>query len=137
MPQAHQGFTSQNQGHVTCCEDRLRHLTNASFRSACPLSSVRSRRFSTALLMLSIITYIVHHSRRSHMAIINPLSCCPVPCRLFRGGLDSSTQVHRPESPSVARDQCRGGGEFWVTSLGMLWEMSLHAELIKTHALLS
>lgn len=45
-----------------------------------------------------------------------------------------------PGSPSVARDQCKGGGEFWGDvfghALGMLWEMNMHAELIKLGTLL-
>jgi hypothetical protein len=40
------------------------------------------------------------------------------------------TQVHRPGSPSVARDQLEAGESSGVTSLGMLWDMRWHAEVI-------
>jgi hypothetical protein len=42
-----------------------------------------------------------------------------------------------PGSPSVARDQVEAGESSGVTSLGMLWEMSLHAGWIKMDTLLS
>lgn len=40
------------------------------------------------------------------------------PCRLSRGGLDSFHAGTPLGSPSVARDQCKGGGEFWGDVFG-------------------
>jgi hypothetical protein len=47
-----------------------------------------------------------------------------------------STQVHRPGSPSVARDQLEAGEASGVTSLGMLWDMRGHAEGINDSTVL-
>jgi hypothetical protein len=103
------------------------HLTNASFRSACPLNRISRRKAFHGTDFGNF-----HASRAvQYSHTINPLSCCPVPCRLFRGGLDSSTQVHRLDLLAWHAISIEAGESSGVTSLGILWEMSLHAELIK------
>lgn len=48
-----------------------------------------------------------------------PLSCCQQRHAVFSGGAWTlPTQVHRPRSPSVARDSAEGGGEFWGDVFG-------------------
>lgn len=54
------------------------------------------------------------------------------PCRLFRGGLDSPTQVHRPDLLAWHAISVRAGGSSGVTSLGMLWEMKITTETKKS-----